>query len=238
MNAVLKRGFDVIVASVALIILSPAIALIAILIRATSKGPLFFRDARAGKDGVEFEMLKFRTMVDGAAELGMGRVVARDDWRITPVGGFLRRWTLDEIPQLFNVLAGDMSIVGPRAATPDQMARCTPGQCRRLEVRPGMAGWAWIHGRNDLPWSERIELDVFYVDNWTFWMDLRILAKAAVMVLRRSGIYGPDGVTTDIVAAGSAGATGVIVAAEPAPALIDLTEEVPVAQPQGAEVSG
>lgn len=226
-NAVLKRGFDVIVASVALIILSPAIVLIAILIRATSKGPVFFRDARAGKDGVEFEMLKFRTMVDGAAELGMGRVVARDDWRITRVGGFLRRWTLDEIPQLFNVLAGDMSIVGPRAATPDQMARCTPGQRRRLEVRPGMAGWAWIHGRNDLPWSKRIELDVFYVDNWTFWMDLRILAKAAVMVLKRSGIYGPDGVTTDIV-----------VTAEPVPAVIDLTEEVPVVQPQGVEVSG
>lgn len=211
-NEVLKRGFDVVVAAVALILLSPAILLFVLLIRTTSKGPVFFRDRRAGKGGVEFDMLKFRTMVDGAVELGMGRVVARDDWRITKVGGFLRRWTLDEIPQLFNVLTGDMSIVGPRAATPDQMARCTPGQRRRLEVRPGMAGWAWIHGRNDLPWSKRIELDVWYVDHWTFWLDVKILFKAFGLVLKRSGIYGPDGVTQDIVVTASA------------PAVIDLTE--------------
>jgi lipopolysaccharide/colanic/teichoic acid biosynthesis glycosyltransferase len=212
-DAALKRGFDVLISLGALVVLSPVILVSALLIRVTSKGPLFFRDRRAGKDGREFDMLKFRTMVDGAAELGMGRVVAKDDWRITKVGGFLRRWTLDEIPQILNVLAGDMSVVGPRAGTPDQMARCTAEQRRRLEVRPGMAGWAWIHGRNTLPWAERIELDVWYVDNWTFWLDMKILAKAFKLVLKKTGIYGPDGVTTDIA-----------VSADPPPAVIDLTE--------------
>lgn len=219
LDAVLKRGFDVLVSLGALIVLSPAILVFAFLIRVTSKGPVFFRDKRAGKDGREFDMLKFRTMVDGAAELGMGRVVAQDDWRITRIGGFLRKWTLDEIPQILNVLAGDMSIVGPRAATPDQMARCTDAQRRRLEVRPGMAGWAWINGRNSIPWAKRIELDVWYVDNWTFWLDMKILAKAFAVVFKRSGVYGPDGVTTDLV-----------VSADPAPEVIDLTD------PEGAEV--
>jgi lipopolysaccharide/colanic/teichoic acid biosynthesis glycosyltransferase len=198
-NSFLKRAFDVLVSLSVLIVLSPAILAIALAVRLTSKGPVFFRDRRAGKDGAPFDMLKFRTMVDGASELGLGRVVAQDDWRITKVGQFLRRWTLDEIPQLFNVVMGDMSIVGPRAATPTQMERCTERQRRRLEVRPGMAGWAWIHGRNSLPWSERIELDVWYVDNWSFWLDMRILAKAFLVVFKRSGVYGPDGITTDLV---------------------------------------
>jgi lipopolysaccharide/colanic/teichoic acid biosynthesis glycosyltransferase len=198
-NAFLKRAFDVLVSLSVLIVLSPVVLAIAALVRLTSKGPVFFKDERVGKDGQVFSMLKFRTMVDGAADLGLGRVVAQDDWRITKVGRFLRSWTLDEIPQVFNVVMGDMSIVGPRAATPDQMARCTELQRRRLEVRPGMAGWAWIHGRNSLAWSERIELDVWYVDNWTFALDMKILAKAFLLVIKRSGIYGPDGVTTDIV---------------------------------------
>jgi lipopolysaccharide/colanic/teichoic acid biosynthesis glycosyltransferase len=220
MNAFLKRAFDVLISLSVLIALSPLVLAMALAVKLTSRGPVFFKDLRAGKDGRVFPMLKFRTMVDGAVELGMGRVVAQDDWRITKVGGFLRRWTFDEIPQVLNVLAGDMSVVGPRAATPDQMARCTPEQRRRLEVRPGMAGWAWIHGRNTLPWAKRIELDVWYVDNWTFWLDMKILAKAFAIVLKKTGIYGPDGVTTDIA-----------VSADPAPSVIDLTDAAEKALP-------
>jgi lipopolysaccharide/colanic/teichoic acid biosynthesis glycosyltransferase len=212
LDAFLKRGFDVLLSLSVLIVLSPFVLLMALAVRLTSRGPVLFKDMRVGRDGRVFPMYKFRTMVDGAADLGLGREVAQDDWRITKVGRFLRTWTFDEIPQLFNVVMGDMSIVGPRAATPDQMARCNDFQRRRLEVRPGMAGWAWIHGRNTLPWSERIELDVWYVDNWTFWLDMRILAKAFLVVFKRSGVYGPDGVTTDLV-----------VTAE-APAVIDLRD--------------
>ena len=193
-----KRLFDVVISSLALVILSPVILVIAILIKLDSKGPIFFVDQRAGKDAKPFGAIKFRTMVVGAANMGLGRLVAENDPRITRVGQFLRRWTLDEIPQLFNVLRGEMSIVGPRPATPDQMARCTPDQRRRLEVRPGMAGWAWIHGRNNLPWSRRIELDLWYVDHWSFWLDMYIMARAFRLLVKREGLYGPDGVTRDI----------------------------------------
>jgi lipopolysaccharide/colanic/teichoic acid biosynthesis glycosyltransferase len=193
-----KRALDIIISVVALVLLAPLLPLLAVLIRLDSEGGVFFVDQRAGKDGRPFGMIKFRTMVDGAANLGMGRAVAQDDWRITRVGRFLRRWTLDEIPQLVNVLRGDMSIVGPRPATPDQMARCTRRQQRRLEVKPGMAGWAWIHGRNRIPWSERIELDIWYVDNWSLDLDLLILAKAFWQLFTRQGVYGSDGVAHDI----------------------------------------
>ena len=193
-----KRAFDLVASGAALALLSPVLLFIAIGIKVTSKGPVLFRDRRAGHKGRPFDMLKFRTMVDGAVNLGAGRVVAQDDWRITPIGKFLRRWTLDEVPQLINVLKGDMSIVGPRAATPEQMARCTLGQSRRLEAKPGMAGWAWIHGRNSIPWRQRIELDVWYVDNRTFLLDLKIFAKAFLKLGKGTDIYGPDGVTRDI----------------------------------------
>ncbi|MDQ3982297.1 MAG: sugar transferase [Actinomycetota bacterium] len=224
-----KRAFDVTLATMSLIVLSPFLAVIAVLIKATSRGPVLYRDVRAGRDGRPFEMMKFRTMIDGASQLGLGRMVAKDDWRITRVGRFLRRTTLDEVPQLLNVLKGEMSIVGPRAATPDQMTRCSDRHRRRLEVRPGMAGWAWIHGRNNISWSERMELDLWYVDNWSFSLDLKIVARSFVFLLRGDGIYGPDGVTTDVMPMPAEGAARTIdLERETAPAgsgTIDLTEE-------------
>jgi lipopolysaccharide/colanic/teichoic acid biosynthesis glycosyltransferase len=129
---------------------------------------------------------------------GLGLEVAQNDPCITRVGRFLRHWTLDEIPQLLNVLKGDMSIVGPRPTVPSQVARYTPWQRRRLEVKPGMTGWAWIHGRNRPSWSERIELDVWYVDHRSFWLDLYILLRAFLMLFRREGLYGVDGVVHDL----------------------------------------
>jgi lipopolysaccharide/colanic/teichoic acid biosynthesis glycosyltransferase len=114
------------------------------------------------------------------------------------VGRFLRHWTLDEVPQLFNVLNGEMSIVGPRPGLPHQADRYMPRQRRRLEVKPGMAGWAWIHGRNNPPWAERIELDIWYVDHWSLWLDFYILARAFVQLFRREGLYGTDGIAHDL----------------------------------------
>jgi len=194
----LKRAFDIVVSSVALTLLSPLIALIALAIKLDDGGPVLYVQDRVGKDGKTFRCYKFRTMMVGAENKGLGLEVAEDDPRITHVGRFMRRWTLDEIPQLFNVLKGDMSIVGPRPGLPHQADRYTPQQWRRLEVKPGMAGWAWIHGRNNPSWAERIELDVWYVDHWSLHLDLYILLKALLMLFRREGLYGVDGVVHDL----------------------------------------
>ncbi len=221
----LKRSFDLVVAFLALIVLSPLLLVAAVLVKATSHGPVLYRDIRSGKDGHPFEMLKFRTMIAGASSLGLGRMVAQDDWRITRVGKVLRRTTFDEVPQLLNVIKGEMSIVGPRAATPEQMARCSRTQCRRLEVRPGMAGWAWIHGRNNIPWSDRMQLDVWYVDNWSFVLDLKILVRSIVFLVKGDGIYGPEGVTTDVVAV--PGSPVEVDPGPPAQVVIDPRDELP-----------
>ena len=197
----LKRTFDIIIAGTALLVLSPVIAVIALValaIRLDDRGPIIFSQERVGKAGRPFAAYKFRTMIVGAEKVGLGLAVKQDDERITRVGRFLRHWTLDEIPQIFNVLKGDMGIVGPRPTVMSQVARYTPFQRRRLEVQPGMAGWAWIHGRNRLPWDKRIELDVWYVDHWSFWLDLFILFKAFLLLLRREGVYGDDGVVRDL----------------------------------------
>jgi exopolysaccharide biosynthesis polyprenyl glycosylphosphotransferase len=194
----LKRLFDVLISVLALTLFSPLMALIALAIKLDDGGPVFYIRDRVGKDGKLFRCYKFRTMVVGAEKKGLGLEVAKDDPRITRVGRFLRHWTLDELPQLINVLKGDMSIVGPRPGLPHQAARYTPFQRRRLEVKPGMAGWAWIHGRNLIPWQKRIELDVWYVDHWSLWLDFYILLKAFIMVLRREGLYGADGVVHDL----------------------------------------
>ncbi len=194
----LKRVFDVVVCSAMLVLLSPVIALIALAIKLDDRGPVLFVQERAGKDGKPFECIKFRTMVVGAAQLGRGLEIASGDERITRMGRLLRSFTLDEIPQMINIVKGDMSIVGPRPTVMSQVARYTPQQRRRLEVKPGMAGWAWIHGRNRLPWSERIELDIWYVDHWSFWLDLKILFKAFLMLFRRDGVYSQDGTVRDL----------------------------------------
>ena len=194
----LKRLFDIVVSLPALILLSPLLALIALAIKLYDGGPVLYIQNRVGKDGNTFRCCKFRTMVIGAENKGLGLEVAQNDPRITRTGRFLRHWTLDEIPQLFNVLKGDMSIVGPRPTVPSQVGRYTPWQRRRLEVKPGMAGWAWIHGRNNPPWADRIELDVWYVDHWSLRLDLYILLKAFLMLFRREGLYGVDGTVHDL----------------------------------------
>ena len=183
----LNRAADVVVAGSALIVASPVLALAALAVKLTSPGPALFRQTRVGKNGYDFELLKLRTMVVGAETQGAGFAVNRGDPRITPVGRLLRRRSLDELPQLWNVLRGDMSIIGPRPTLRYQVERYTQRQRRRLEVRPGITGWAQVHGRAKVPWEERIELDVWYVEHRSLSLDLRILAKTPVALF--SGTY-------------------------------------------------
>ena len=185
----LKRLFDFLVSAGALTMLSPPIALIALAIKLDDGGPILFNQDRIGQGRRKFCCYKFRTMVLGAETIGNGLTVTADDARITRVGKLLRLWTLDEIPQLINVLNGDMSIVGPRPWVPAQAAYCLPADHRRFDRKPGMAGWAWIHGRNRLPWDERVRLDLWYVDHWSLALDFYILAKAFVLLFRRDGVY-------------------------------------------------
>jgi lipopolysaccharide/colanic/teichoic acid biosynthesis glycosyltransferase len=173
----LNRAADVAIAGVALAVASPALALAALAVKLTSRGPALYRQTRVGKDGADFELLKLRTMVVGAEGKGAGFAVDRGDSRITPVGGILRRLSLDELPQLWNVVRGDMSVIGPRPTLRYQVETYTPHQRRRLEVKPGITGWAQVHGRATLPWDERIELDVWYVDHRSPLLDLKILAR-------------------------------------------------------------
>jgi lipopolysaccharide/colanic/teichoic acid biosynthesis glycosyltransferase len=173
----LNRAADVAIAGVALAVASPALALAALAVKLTSRGPALYRQTRVGKDGADFELLKLRTMVVGAEGKGAGLAVDRGDSRITPVGGILRRLSLDELPQLWNVVRGDMSVIGPRPTLRYQVETYTPHQRRRLDVKPGITGWAQVHGRATLPWAERIELDVWYVDHRSPLLDLKILAR-------------------------------------------------------------
>jgi lipopolysaccharide/colanic/teichoic acid biosynthesis glycosyltransferase len=184
-----KRLFDIVVSAVALIFLSPLIALIALAIKLNDRGPVFFIQDRVGRGRKNFRCYKFRTMILGAEKIGNKLTVTADDQRITRVGRLLRDWTLDEIPQLINVLKGDMSIVGPRPWVPAQAAYCSVEDSRRFDFKPGMAGLAWINGRNRLPWNERVRMDLCYVDHWSLSLDLAILLKAAVLLFRRDGVY-------------------------------------------------
>jgi lipopolysaccharide/colanic/teichoic acid biosynthesis glycosyltransferase len=173
----LNRAADIAVAGSALVVASPVLVLAAFAVKLTSPGPALFRQTRVGKDGSDFELLKLRTMVVGAETQGAGFAVNRGDPRITPVGRLLRRLSLDELPQLWNVVRGDMSVIGPRPTLRYQVERYTPRQRRRLEVKPGITGWAQVHGRAALAWDDRIELDVWYVEHRSALLDLRILAK-------------------------------------------------------------
>jgi lipopolysaccharide/colanic/teichoic acid biosynthesis glycosyltransferase len=172
-----KRALDVAGASVGLLASAPFLAAAAAAVKLEDRGPVLYRQRRVGKDGGEFDLLKLRTMVVGAERLGAGYAVDEGDPRITRAGRVLRRLSIDELPQLWNVVRGDMSLVGPRPTLAYQVERYTDRQRRRLEVLPGITGWAQIHGRASLPWDERIELDVWYVEHRSFWLDLRILAR-------------------------------------------------------------
>ncbi|HWA54390.1 MAG TPA: sugar transferase [Solirubrobacterales bacterium] len=187
----MPRFVDVAIASIALLILSPVLLLAAIAIRLGSRGPVVYRQRRVGLHGAEFEMLKLRTMVEGSDPVGVGTAVGRDDPRVTGAGRVLRRTSLDEIPNLVNVLRGEMAIVGPRPTIPAQVADYTPHQHRRHEVRPGITGWAQVQGRAGIPWEERIELDVWYVEHRSALLDARILAKTLWLLVTGHGLA-PD----------------------------------------------
>jgi lipopolysaccharide/colanic/teichoic acid biosynthesis glycosyltransferase len=193
----IKEMLDQTLGWLAVITLSPLIWLIAGLIRLESPGPAFFRQERIGQDGRPFVAYKFRSMVDNAAAMGLGLNVAVNDTRITRVGKFLRDTSLDELPQLFNVLTGEMSLVGPRPTLAYQVAAYDAVQRRRLRVKPGITGWAQINGRNAIPWEERIRLDVWYVDHWSLGLDCTILLRTIKTWVRREGLYGPSGVNYD-----------------------------------------
>lgn len=192
----LKKIIDVMISGIALVILLPIFAIIGIFIKLDSKGTVFFVQERAGKDGKIFRAYKLRTMIDNAVEMGLGYEIAKDDNRITRVGKYLR-WGIDELPQLINVFKGDMSLVGPRPTLIEQVNRYSKEHRRRLEVKPGITGWALINGRNILSWPKKIELDIWYVDHWSLWLDLKILFNTIwVVIFTREGVYGKDGVNT------------------------------------------
>jgi lipopolysaccharide/colanic/teichoic acid biosynthesis glycosyltransferase len=188
----LPRAADLVIATVGLALISPLLVLAAIAIKLESRGPVLYRQRRVGKGGVVFEMFKLRTMRKGADPIGVGTAVTSGDPRVTRVGRLLRRFALDELPNLFNVLRGDMRIVGPRATLPAQVELYTPRQRRRLDLRPGVTGWAQIHGRAGIPWEERIELDVWYVEHRSLRLDLKILAKTPRALLAGAGNVAPD----------------------------------------------
>ncbi len=196
----MNRAADVAIAGIGLFVASPVLALAAVAIKLEDGGPVLYRQSRVGKDGVDFELLKLRTMVVGAERQGAGFAVDRGDPRITRVGRVLRRLSLDELPQLWNVVRGDMSIVGPRPTLRYQVDQYTPRQRRRLEVKPGITGWAQVHGRAGLAWADRIELDVWYVDHRSARLDLEILARTPLALF--SGTYkGESGGWRDLDAA-------------------------------------
>jgi lipopolysaccharide/colanic/teichoic acid biosynthesis glycosyltransferase len=172
-----NRALDVAAAGLGLAVASPVLGLAALAAKLEDGGPVLYKQRRVGLDGQEFELLKLRTMEVGAEQKGAGFAVNEGDPRITRVGRVLRRLSLDELPQLWNVVRGDMSLIGPRPTLAYQVERYTPRQRRRLEVKPGITGWAQIHGRARLPWEDRIELDVWYVENRSPLVDLKILAR-------------------------------------------------------------
>jgi len=197
LSLIIKRIFNILASGIALVVLLPVFAIIGIFIKIDSRGPVFFIQKRAGKDGKIFRAHKLRTMIDNAEKIGLGYEIAKNDTRITRIGKYLR-WGIDELPQLINVFKGEMSMVGPRPALPHQVEKYSKQERRRLEIKPGITGWALINGRNKLTWSERIKLDIWYIDHWSMWLDLKILLKTIwVVIFTREGVYGKDGVTRD-----------------------------------------
>ena len=188
----MSRPLDLLASVVLLVLAAPVLGLAALAIRLESRGPVFYRQRRVGRHGRPFELWKLRTMVRGAEAMGAGIYVLEGDPRITRVGRLLRRFSLDELPNLVNVVKGDMALVGPRPTVAEQVDRYTDRQRRRLEVKPGITGWAQVNGRTSLPWPERIELDVWYVEHRSLLLDLRILARTARMLASGRGLYSEE----------------------------------------------
>jgi lipopolysaccharide/colanic/teichoic acid biosynthesis glycosyltransferase len=187
-GAVIQRALDKLIAAAALTLASPLLGVAGALIRLESHGSAIFKQRRVGKDGVEFDMYKLRTMVAGS-DSGPDVALSQGDPRITRVGAWLRRYSLDELPNFVNVLRGEMAVVGPRPTIPPQVARYSDFQRRRLAVKPGITGWAQVNGRVSLSWPERIELDVWYVDHRSLALDLRILARTFWLLVSGHGLY-------------------------------------------------
>lgn len=189
MPPVVRRALDIVVSSLVLALSCPVLAAAMVAIRLESPGPVFYRQRRSGLRGHEFDVVKLRTMVEGAEHVGAGLAVDEHDPRITRVGALLRRTSLDELPNLWNVLRGEMSLIGPRPTLPVQVAQYTERQRRRLDVKPGLTGWAQVNGRASLPWPERIELDLYYIDHRSLALDLRIVWRTLAMVVGGEGVY-------------------------------------------------
>ncbi len=190
-----KRFFDVIFSLLGLIILSPLFLVVSLMIKLDSRGPVFYRQERLGMNGRVFKIYKFRTMVKDAEKMGSGLFTHENDPRITRVGRFLRRTSIDELPQLINILRGDMSFVGPRPPItwyPKRWNEYEDWEKLRFRMKPGMTGWAQIHGRNEIDWNKRIEYDVWYVKNWSLLLDLKIILETVKVVLSGKGIYGKE----------------------------------------------
>ena len=185
MSKQIKYITDRLAAAIALLLLSPVILVLAILIRVKLGSPIFFTQLRPGKNGKIFTFYKFRTMTDAKDEAGN---FLPDSERMTPFGSMIRKTSLDELPQLLNVLKGDMSLIGPRPLLPHYLDLYTPEQMRRHEVLPGITGLAQTNGRNNLGWEDRFKMDVFYVDNWSLWLDLKILFATVEKVIKKDGI--------------------------------------------------
>jgi lipopolysaccharide/colanic/teichoic acid biosynthesis glycosyltransferase len=186
---VIRRAFDIAVAGTALVVLSPVLLVAALAVRFETPGGVIYRQRRVGRGGHEFDVLKLRTMIDGAEHIGAGMAVNKGDDRITRVGRVLRRTSLDELPNLLNVLRGEMAIIGPRPTLPSQVAQYSDRQLGRLAIRPGITGWAQVNGRASLPWSARIELDLWYIEHRSWRLDAQILVKTVRMVLGGEGTY-------------------------------------------------
>jgi len=181
----IKRLIDIVGSVIAILIFSPLMLIIALLILKNMGTPIIFRQKRAGYKGQPFTIYKFRTMLEIRDKNG---ALLPDDKRLTPLGKFLRKSSLDELPEFWNVLKGDMSLVGPRPLLVEYLERYTPEQMRRHEVKPGITGWAQIHGRNAITWEDKFRYDVWYVDNWSLWLDLKILALTVLKVIKQEGI--------------------------------------------------
>lgn len=195
MKSATKRAFDILVSATLLVVLSPVFIAAAAGILISSSAPIFYRQIRSGRRGRLFSILKFRTMHEGSPH--PNHETWRDDPRVFPLGRILREYHIDELPQLWNVLVGDMSIVGPRPGLPHQVDRYTEEQKERLLVRPGITGLAQVSGNNELDWDERIEVDRRYMQEMSIWLDIKILMRTIVTVLRKEGIYGADGAVRD-----------------------------------------
>ena len=184
-----RRLFDIVVAATALVLTAPLLLVAIVAIRLESRGGAFYRQRRVGQDGHEFDVIKLRTMVQGAEHVGAGLAVNAGDPRITRVGKLLRRTSLDELPNLVNVLRGEMAIIGPRPTLPAQVAQYTDRERGRLAIRPGITGWAQVNGRASLPWAQRIELDLWYIEHRSWRLDLQILARSVRLLVQGDGLY-------------------------------------------------